>query len=79
MVINHHLIFFMFVKIICGPTDINPTSCYHQIKTFVMESSLQVEHVLALQLENDFFVNVLCFVTFKIIELDETEDSFLDV
>lgn len=44
-----------------------------------MESSLQVEHVLALQLENDFFVNVLCLMALKIIELDETEDSSLDV
>lgn len=69
----------MFVKIICGPTDINPASCDHQIKTFVMESSLQVEHVFVFQLENDFFVNVLCLMALKIIELDETEDSFLDV
>lgn len=79
MVINHHLILFMFVKVIGSPTDINPASCDHQIKKFIVKSSLQVEHMLILQLENYFFVNILCFMALKIIELDETKDSFLDV
>ena len=44
-----------------------------------MKSFLQVEHMFVFQFKNDFFVNILCFMTLKIIELDETEDSFLDV
>ena len=79
MVINHHFIFFMFVKIICGPTDINPASCDHQIKKFIVKSSLQVEHVFVLQLQDDFLVNILCFMTLKIIELNETENGFLNI
>lgn len=79
MVINHHLVFFMFFKVIGSPTDVNPASCDHQIKKFIVKSSLQVEHMLILQLENYFFVNVLCFMALKIIELDETENGFLNV
>lgn len=79
MIISHHLIFFMFFKIVRCPADINPTSCDHKIQELIMESTLQSKHVFFLELKNDFLVNILCFVTFKIIELNETENGFLDI
>ena len=79
MVINHHLIFFMFLEVISGPTNIYPASCDHEIKEFVVRSFLQVEHVLIFKLQNNFLVNVLCFMALEIIELYETENSSLNV
>ena len=79
MVINHHLILFMFLEVISGPTDIYPASCDHEINEFVVRSFLQVEHFFLFKLQNDLLVNVLCFMALKIIELNETENSPLNV
>lgn len=79
MVVNHHLIVFMFLEVISGPTDIYPASCNHEIKEFVVRSFLQVEHVFIFKLQNNLLVNVLCFMALEIIELNETENSSLNV